>query len=100
MARNDQDSAAVPLRVPGYATGKIREGQKMKEQTKSMKNRNMVTMLATGLLACVGFLPQTNAAPDIVPPPDGCYPGFTTAEGCQALQNITTGSANTGVGWR
>jgi hypothetical protein len=100
MARNDQDSAAVPLRVPGYATGKIREGQKMKEQTKSMKNRNMVTMLATGLLACVGFLPQTNAAPDIVPPPDGCYPGFTTAEGCQALQNLTTGSANTGVGWR
>jgi hypothetical protein len=65
-----------------------------------MKNRNIVMMLATGLLACFGCLPQTNAAPDIVPPPDGCYPGFTTAEGCQALQNLTTGSANTGVGWR
>jgi hypothetical protein len=86
--------------VPGYATGKIREGQKMKEQTKSMKNRNIVTMLATGLLACFGFLPQTNAAPEVAPPPDGCYPGFTTAEGCQALQNLTTGSANTGVGFR
>jgi hypothetical protein len=86
--------------VPGYATGKIREGQKMKEQTKSMKNRNIVTMLATALLACLGFLPQTNAAPDIVPPPDGCYPGFTTAEGCQALQNLANGSANTAVGWR
>ena len=57
-------------------------------------------MLATGLLACFGFLPQTNAAPDILPPPDGCYPGFTTAEGCQALQNLANGSANTAVGWR
>ena len=44
-----------------------RKGQKMKEQTKSMKNRNIVTMLATGLLACFGFLPQTNAAPEVVP---------------------------------
>src|SRR6478735_10742119 len=65
-----------------------------------MKNRNIVTMLATGLLACFGFLPQTNAAPEVAPPPDGCYPGFTTAEGCQALQNLTTGAGNTGVGWR
>lgn len=92
----------VPL-SPASAGLRDREnhkGQKMKEQTKSMKNRNMVMMLATALLACLGFLPQTNAAPDILPPPDGCYPGFTTAEGCQALQNLTTGSANTGVGWR
>ena len=62
-----------------------------------MKNRNIVTMLATGLLACIGLLPNAQA---VVPPPDGCYPGFTTAEGCQALQNLTTGSANTGVGFR
>jgi len=33
------------------------------------------------------------------PPPDGCYPNFTTAEGCNALQNLTTGAGNTGVGW-
>jgi len=57
-------------------------------------------MLATGLLACFGFLPQINAAPEVIPPPDGCYPGFTTAEGCQALQNLANGSANTAVGWR
>ena len=72
----------------------------MKEQTKPMKNRNIVTMLATGLLACFGFLPQTNAAPEVAPPPDGCYPNFTTAEGCQALQFLTSGAANTGVGFR
>ena len=57
-------------------------------------------MLATGLLACFGCLPQTNAAPEVIPPPDGCYPGFTTAEGCQALRSLTGGSANTALGWR
>jgi trimeric autotransporter adhesin len=35
----------------------------------------------------------------VVPPPDGGYPNFTTAEGTKALQNLTTGAANTGVGW-
>jgi hypothetical protein len=35
----------------------------------------------------------------VSPPPDGGYPGFTTAEGTNALQSLTTGSANTAVGW-
>jgi len=35
----------------------------------------------------------------VVPPPDGGYPNFTTAEGTKALQNLTIGAANTGVGW-
>jgi hypothetical protein len=52
------------------------------------------------ILVCFAFAPQTRAASDVVPPPDGCYPGFTTAEGCQALQFLTTGVANTGLGWR
>jgi hypothetical protein len=33
------------------------------------------------------------------PPPDGGYPNFTTAEGQNALFSLTTGSANTAVGW-
>ena len=33
------------------------------------------------------------------PPPDGCYPNFTTAEGCNALGSLITGSGNTGLGW-
>ena len=49
------------------------------------------------ILVCFAFAPQTRA---VVPPPDGCYPGFNTAEGCNALQFITTGFANTGLGWR
>ena len=35
----------------------------------------------------------------VVPPPDGAYPNFTTAEGTNALKNLTTGAANTGLGW-
>jgi hypothetical protein len=34
-----------------------------------------------------------------VPPPDGGYSNFTTAEGTNALLNLTTGAANTGLGW-
>jgi uncharacterized coiled-coil protein SlyX len=49
------------------------------------------------ILVCFAFAPQTRA---LVPPPDGGYPGFTTAEGQQALQFSTTGIANTGLGWR
>jgi hypothetical protein len=36
----------------------------------------------------------------VVPPPDGCYPGFTTAEGCNALHSLSTGAANTAIGWQ
>ena len=35
----------------------------------------------------------------VLPPPDGGYPNFTTAEGTNALFNLTTGGANTGLGW-
>ncbi len=48
-------------------------------------------------LGCFVFLSQIQA---VSPAPDGCYPGFTTAEGCNALQNLTSGAGNTGVGWR
>jgi len=34
-----------------------------------------------------------------MPPPDGGYAGFNTAEGQNALFGLTTGVANTGVGW-
>ena len=49
------------------------------------------------ILVCFAFAPQTRA---VVPAPDGGYPGFNTAEGQQALFGLTTGIANTGLGWR
>jgi len=54
-------------------------------------------LLVAVLLGCFELLPLAHA---VVPAPDGCYPGFTTAEGCAALNSVTTGAGNTGVGWR
>ena len=57
----------------------------------------ILSVLATVALASLGLLPQIHA---VTPAPDGCYPGFTTAEGCNALHSLTAGAGNTGVGWR
>jgi hypothetical protein len=48
------------------------------------------------LTGCFAILPIAQA---VVPPPDGGYPGFNTAEGQKALFSLTTGVANTAVGW-
>ena len=73
-------------------------GDKLNKGKINMKLQNLIHILIG--IVCIGLLPQMQAAPQVVPPPDGGYPGFTTAEGCQALQNLTTGAGNTGVGWR
>ena len=46
-------------------------------------------------LVCFGLLPKTQA---VIPPPDGGYPGGNTAEGTNALFNLTSGINNTAVG--
>ncbi len=57
----------------------------------------MPLFLIVLVLACFPFFaPQVQA---VVPPPDGGYPNFNTAEGQKALFSLTTGSANTAVGW-
>jgi hypothetical protein len=48
------------------------------------------------LLACFTL---SHTARAVVPPPDGGYPGFNTAEGQNALKNLTTGVGNAAVGW-
>src|SRR6266446_10500047 len=52
-----------------------------------------------GSLASVCLLVAAPTAQAVIPPPDGGYPGFNTAEGTKALFSLTTGSANTAVGW-
>jgi len=67
-----------------------------------MKNRSLEILTTVfSVVTCFAFLPQTQATPDALPPPppDGCYPGYTTAEGCNALKSLTTGGGNTGLGW-
>jgi hypothetical protein len=58
-----------------------------------MQNRHIIF---GAILSALAFLPGAQA---VNPAPDGCYPNFTTAEGCNALKSLTTGAANTGVGW-
>ena len=42
---------------------------------------------------------QRQVSAQLSPAPDGCYPNFTTAEGCNALAGLGTGAGNTGLGW-
>jgi hypothetical protein len=58
-----------------------------------MQNRYIIFGVT---LAASVFLSEAQA---VSPPPDGCYPNFTTAEGCNALRSLTTGTGNTGLGW-
>jgi hypothetical protein len=51
-------------------------------------------------LACFTFSQMAHAEPDVSPPPDGGYSGFTTAEGQQALHSLTSGIGNSAFGWR
>src|SRR5207247_916897 len=54
------------------------------------------------IMMCFAFLPQMQAQalpPEIPGNPDGCYPAFTTAEGCHALALIGPSVGNTAIGW-
>ncbi len=61
-----------------------------------MKNRSTILLAILPVLACFTLLSGARA---VNPAPDGCFPNFTTAEGCNALFNLTTGAGNSGLGW-
>jgi len=58
------------------------------------KIRSVLSGIAFSSLLAIALTAEA-----VIPPPDGGYPGFTTAEGQKALFSLTTGSANTAVGW-
>jgi hypothetical protein len=66
--------------------------------------KKMTRIIHTPLAAItIGWL-AVQLAPNgfrVVPPPDGGYPGFNTAEGQKALfsLDVNNGFANTAVGW-
>ena len=70
---------------------------KRDERNQYMKTLRTFVYFAVGLLAFVCFA-LSPAAQAVVPPPDGGYPNFTTAEGDHALQHLTAGVGNTGIG--
>jgi trimeric autotransporter adhesin len=63
-----------------------------------MKHRNLIFTTILLVLAFLALSPAPNTF-GVVPAPDGAYPNLNTAEGQNALKNLTTGSGNSGVGW-
>src|SRR6266511_1927535 len=61
-----------------------------------MKTKIRSVLISVALICSAAALRDARA---VNPPPDGGYPNFTTAEGTNALKNLTTGAANTAVGW-
>jgi BclA C-terminal domain len=66
---------------------------------KPLKILTTTLLLSPLVLACFAFSQMAYAEPDVNPPPDGGYPGFTTAEGQNALKNLTSGIGNSAFGW-
>jgi hypothetical protein len=61
-----------------------------------MKHRSNILIAILPVVACFAFSPGAQA---LFPQADGCYPNWTTAEGCNALGGLGTGGGNTGLGW-
>jgi trimeric autotransporter adhesin len=59
------------------------------------QSRDLSRLLIALAVLYFAFLPKAQA---LSPPPDGGYPGGNTAEGQNALFNLTTGPYNTAVG--
>src|SRR5438128_2111916 len=62
-----------------------------------MKNRSKTLIAILPVVACFALLPGAHG--QLNPPPGGCFPNFTTAAGCDALNSLTTGAGNTALGW-
>jgi hypothetical protein len=71
----------------------------MKPLIQSKQARPTVAGPAFCILLALGFPLLCPVAQAVVPSPDGGYPNFNTAEGQNALFNLTSGSSNTAVGW-
>jgi len=68
----------------------------MDTATSCERKSTMKINIVLSLLTILTVSPMTHA---VTPAPDGGYAGLNTAEGQNALLGLTTGTANTAVGW-
>jgi hypothetical protein len=67
-----------------------------------IKLKTTTLLVVPLVLACFALLPRAQAVtPELLPAPapDGAYTGFNTAEGLNALFNLSTGQFNTALGF-
>jgi len=81
----------------------LRRGLPLKQPRKLSGPRTQATWIIRGFLLiplalALAWLALPPAARAVVPPPDGGYPNFNTAEGTDALFSLTTGANNTAIG--
>src|SRR5215469_15042544 len=91
----------IPLPAPsfapfGLATASTWAGKRKETMNPLSQLKNATSPVVIGLLLACSLL--TPIARAVNPPPDGAYPNFTTAEGQNALQNLTSGFGNSGLG--
>ena len=78
----------------------LRRGLPRKQQLPRTQSTWIIRgFLLIPLALALAWLALPPAAWAVSPPPDGGYPNFNTAEGQNALFNLTNGAANTAVGW-
>jgi|SRR5579885_14090 hypothetical protein len=83
-----------PLRAKNYKPSIAGE---RKDKSNALSGSSYYTVMVLSMSFALSRIAQ--AAPDVNPPPDGGYPGFTTAEGQNALNNLSSGLANSAFGW-
>src|SRR4030095_13038576 len=64
-----------------------------------MNTQSIISKITLFALSCFALGALAPLAQAVSPPPDGGYPNFTTAEGQNAPFSLSTGAANTAVGW-
>ena len=90
----DPDPVPLPA-APIPLQDALENGVSLGSQYVEVYQSDLSLDIAQDVLAAEGIKLKAN-----VPPlTDGCYPNFTTAEGCDALSSLTIGAGNTALGW-
>src|SRR5437764_11126762 len=74
--------------------------RRMMKGNEHMKTITNIIYPAFALFAFACFALSSTAQAQVSPPPDGGYPNQNTAEGDNALFDLTTGTDNTAIGFQ